>query len=114
MAASLSWSLVIATYNRQDVLPRCLALAARQTRPPLEIIVVDASPDWAATRARVLTTLAVPHPPIRWEYVQACRRSGSAQRNQGVRLSRADIVFLIDDDSLMYPDRAEQILRVSE
>ncbi len=110
----LSWSLVVATYNRQDVLPRCLDLAARQTRPPREIIVVDASADWAAVRTRVLKELAPRHPAIRWEYVQAERRSGSAQRNQGVRLATADILFLIDDDSLMYPDCAEQILRVYE
>src|SRR5947208_3560407 len=114
MAGSLSWSLVVATYNRQDVLPRCLALAARQTRPPLEIIVVDASPDWEATRARVMTELAARHPDVRWEYVPAGRRCLTAQRNQGVRLSRGDVLFLIDDDSLMCPDCAEQVMRVYE
>lgn len=114
MTGSLSWSMVVATYNRQDVLPRCLALAAGQTRPPLEIIVVDASPDWTATRARVMTELSVRYPQVRWEYVQAQRRCLTAQRNQGVRLSRADVLFLIDDDSLMYPDCAEKILRVYE
>ena len=114
MPGSLSWSLVVATYNRQEVLPRCLALAARQTRPPLEIIVVDASPDWETTRARMLTELAPNYSQIRWEYVQAERRSGSAQRNQGIRLSRADIAFLIDDDSLMSPECAEQIVRIYE
>jgi glycosyltransferase involved in cell wall biosynthesis len=114
MPGSLSWSLVVSTYNRQDVLPRCLALAARQTRPPLEIIVVDASHDWETMRARVLTELAPGHPQIRWEYVQAERRSLTAQRNQGIRMARADILFLIDDDSLMYPDCAEQVMRIYE
>jgi glycosyltransferase involved in cell wall biosynthesis len=113
-ASALTWSLVIATYNRRDILPRCLELATRQSRPPQEIIVVDASPDWAATRAQVLDTLAVRHPHIRWEYVQARRRSLSAQRNQGVRLAHGNVLFLIDDDSLMYPDCAAQILRVYE
>jgi colanic acid/amylovoran biosynthesis glycosyltransferase len=114
MTGSLSWSLVVATYNRQDVLPRCLALAAGQTRPPLEIIVVDASPDWDAARARVMSELSVHHPNVRWEYVQARRRCLTAQRNQGIRLSSADVLFLIDDDSLMYPDCAEQVLKVYE
>ncbi len=114
MVGSLSWSLVVATYNRREVLPRCLELAARQTRPPLEILVVDASPDWAVTRTKILTELAVHHPHIRWEYVQAQRRSLTAQRNQGIRLARADVLFLLDDDSLMYPDCAEHVLRVYE
>src|SRR5438552_18364771 len=110
MAGSLSWSLVVATYNRKDVLSRCLALAAGQHRRPLEIIVVDASPDWAATRARVMTELSAHHHHVHWEYVQARRRCLTAQRNQGVRLSHADVLFLIDDDSLMYPDCAEHVL----
>ena len=54
------------------------------------------------------------HTKIRWTYVAAARRSSASQRNQGVRLSTADILFLIDDDSLMYPDCAEQIMRIYE
>src|SRR5262245_220356 len=114
MPGSLSWSLVIATYNRQDVLLRCLALAAQQTRPPLEIIVVDASPDWTAARERVMAELAVHRPHIHWHYVEARHRSSAGQRNQGVRLATADVVFLIDDDSLMYSDCAEHILPIYE
>jgi glycosyltransferase involved in cell wall biosynthesis/GT2 family glycosyltransferase len=111
MAESLTWSLVVATFNRAKVLRRCLELATQQTRPPVEIIVVDASPDWATTREQILRELAVDHPHIRWEYVQAQRRSGTVQRNQGIRLARGDVLFLIDDDSLMYTDCAEQVLR---
>src|SRR5262249_35850014 len=44
--------------------------------------------------------------------VQAQRRSGTVQRNQGIRLARADVVFLIDDDSLMYPNCAEEVMRL--
>ena len=110
----LRWALVIATYRRAHILPRCLRLAVQQTRPPAEVVVVDASPDWEKTRDAVLADLAASHPDVRWTYVAAERRSSAAQRNQGVRLATADILFLIDDDSLMYPDCAEQILRVYE
>jgi GT2 family glycosyltransferase len=106
--------MVVSTFKRPEVLRRCLQLAAEQTRPPLEIIIVDASPDWAACRDAVLKELAVRHPAIRWEYVQARRRSLPAQRNQALRLCRADIAFMIDDDSLMYQDCAEQVMRVYE
>ncbi len=110
----LTWALVIATYKRAHVLSRCLRLAAQQTRPPAEIIVVDASPDWAKTRDLVMHSIASHHPGIRWEYVAAQRASSAAQRNQGVQMADADIVFLIDDDSLMYPDCAEEIMKVYE
>src|SRR5215472_16371858 len=98
MPGSLSWSLVIATCNRRHILPRCLTLAARQTRPPLQIIVIDASDDWEREREEVLAGVAARHPAIRWDYVRARRRSSAYQRNQGVALARSDVVFLIDDD----------------
>ncbi len=113
-ATRLAWSLVVATYRREHILPRCLRLAAGQTRPPAEIIVIDASPDWHVTRDKVMAEIAAAHPEIRWTYQEAERRSLTAQRNQGIRLAREEILFLIDDDSLMYPDCAEQVLKIYE
>jgi GT2 family glycosyltransferase len=107
-----TWSLVIATYQREDVLRRCLKLAATQTRPPAEIIVVDSSTNWEATRSWTLGELAPEYPAIQWHYVEAVTRSSGAQRNQGARLASSDVLFLIDDDSLMYPDCAEKIMEV--
>lgn len=111
---SLSWALVIATYQRQTILPVCLKLAAEQTRKPSEIIVVDSSDDWEHTRHKVMDELAAHHPEIRWVYVAAEQRSSAFQRNQGTQLATADVVFLIDDDSFMYPTCAEEIMRVYE
>ena len=109
-----TWALVIATYKRADMLVKCLRLAAEQTRPPSEIVVVDASPDWQATRQRVMDELGPQYSSIRWIYEPARIASAAAQRNQGVDLATADVVFIFDDDSLMYPDCAEQIMRVYE
>jgi GT2 family glycosyltransferase len=115
MAASpLTWALVVATYMREDILPRCLRLAAAQSRPPLEIIVVDASPRWDNTRDCVLGEIAPLWPAIRWIDLEAEQRSSASQRNQGARAASADIVFFLDDDSLMYPDCAAEIMRVYE
>lgn len=108
----LSWALVIPTYQRQSVLLRCLHFAAQQTLPAKEIIIIDASPDWDKTRKKVMDELAANSPASHWQYLQAQRASSAAQRNQGIELATADIVFLIDDDSFMYSDCAEQILRI--
>jgi len=43
MNQPLSWAVVIATYQREKILPQCLKLAIGQTRQPSEVIVVDAS-----------------------------------------------------------------------
>ncbi|MFP4120997.1 glycosyltransferase family 2 protein [Coleofasciculus sp.] len=93
MDKTLSWALVIATYNRQNILPQCLQLAAAQTCPPSQIIVVDSSDDWQETHDRVMTEIAVNYPAINWMYVEATERSSASQRNQGARLSNADVLF---------------------
>src|SRR5437762_11890391 len=97
----LSWALVVATYERDQILPRCVRLAIEQTRPPAEVIIVDASPNWEKTRDRLLADFAHSRPEIRWVYVSAERPSSTAQRNQGTRLAHSDILFILDDDSLM-------------
>ncbi len=108
----INWALVIPTYKREAVLEQCLRFAAAQTLLPKEIIVVDASPYWEKTQKRIMHELAAKYPAIDWQYVQAKRLSSAAQRNQGITLATADIVFLIDDDSFMYPDCAEEVIRI--
>ena len=110
----LSWALVIPTYNREEVLLRCLRLATKQTRPPTEIVVIDASTDWSKCKERVERELVPLHGDITWKYRQARARSSAIQRNQGIAEATTDVVFLIDDDSLMYPDCAEKIMEVYE
>ncbi len=109
---SLSWSLVIPTYQRETILLRCLRLAAQQTLAPKEIIVVDASLYWENTRAKVMQDLATQYSMIHWKIVPAKHLSSAAQRNQGIDLATAEVIFLIDDDSLMYPDCAAEVMRI--
>lgn len=107
----LTWSLVIPTYNRRDVLLRALPLALNQTVPPQQVVVVDSSDDWGVTRDAVGALMA-DHPGIRLDYLQAETASSATQRNQGVEQARAEIVVMIDDDTFLYPDFAERILAV--
>lgn len=110
----LSWSLVIPTYNRPEVLEPAIVLALSQSRPPAQIIVVDASDGWRQTRDRVLAHPVVRSSPTSIEYLAASDKSSARQRNQGLLLVTSDIVFFFDDDSLMFPDCAEQIMSIYE
>jgi GT2 family glycosyltransferase len=114
MNQKLSWALILATYKRLDILMYCISAAVRQSRLPFEIIVIDASPEWKKNRSIVIEKIAVHYPLIRWIYVQAENIGASFQRNQGIRLSTSDILFLIDDDSFMFPDCADKIMQVYE
>jgi GT2 family glycosyltransferase len=89
-----------------------LGLAMIQTRLPLQIIVVDASDNWAACRDRLVPSIGAAGVEI--IYVQAPKRSLTVQRNTALEHARGEIIFFLDDDTLLYPDCAERILEVYE
>lgn len=107
----VTWSLVVPTYNRRDVLLRALPLALNQTAPPEQVVVVDSSDDWTVTREAVQVLMA-DRPGIRLDYLRADTPSSATQRNQGIEAATAGIVVMIDDDTFLYPDFAERILAV--
>ncbi len=109
---SLSWGLCVSTLNRIDILETCVARALAQTRPPAEVVIVDASDDWEAHRDRIAPLVDAAGLPL--AYVQADKRSLTAQRNRGLGLLSADIAFLLDDDALMHAGCAATIMDVYE
>ena len=111
-AARLSWSLVVCTFKREKVLPRCVRCAVQSSRRPSEIVIVDASPYWQSTRDAVLGEFEAANPDIHFVYVGARRASLTAQRNQGLELATSDVAFMVDDDSLLFPDTAERIMEI--
>lgn len=103
-----TWSVCIATLNRAEALQRAIHHVLQQTLLPEQIVIIDASPDWQASRDAIAAMLS-DHPAIRLDYVHSPVRSSATQRNEGIGLCSGDIIFLIDDDSFLYPDCAEQI-----
>lgn len=113
-APPLSWTLAICTYNRPQHLVPTLGFIADQRRLPLEVVVVDASEDWEATRAEVLKTYPELWQKVTLRYEPAKVRSLTAQRNQALHLAQGDIVFSLDDDIHLFPDTAERIMAAYE
>ncbi|WP_265501148.1 glycosyltransferase family 2 protein [Paracoccus beibuensis] len=107
----LSWSLIVPTYNRREVLLRVLPLAFAQTVPPEQVVIADSSHDWQDTREAV-QTLAREYPHVRLDYLHATERSSATQRNLACRHATGDIIVMIDDDSFLYPDYVERLLEV--
>lgn len=105
----LTWALCVSTINRLEVLGLCVGQALAQTRPPAEIVIVDASRDWSRNRDEIAALVAL-RPEIRFVYERAPMRSLPAQRNAAIARATADVLFLIDDDSLMHPDCAEIVM----
>jgi glycosyltransferase involved in cell wall biosynthesis len=103
----MTFSIVIATYNRAGMLRDTLASLA-QLRPaaPWEVIVVDNnSPD---TTQEVVEEAAAGFPvPLRYAFEREQGRS--AALNCGFRLASGDIVVTTDDDVRVEPDWLDQI-----
>jgi GT2 family glycosyltransferase len=93
-------------------LRRCLEFALAQDRAPSEVVIVDSSDDWAESRDRIFAELAPEHPGVCWNYQRAEVRSLTHQRNQGLALASADVLFMIDDDSFLFPGSAAEVMRV--
>lgn len=92
----MNFSIVIATYNRLDLLKRAIASALNQTHPS-EIIVVDnASTDGTEAYAKSLG-----------DRITYCRNATNAQHagavNVGVQAATGDWVKFIDDDDYLAP-----------
>jgi len=103
----MTFSIVIATYNRAGMLRDTLASLA-QLRPaaPWEVIVVDNnSPD---NTQEVVEEAAAGFPvPLRYAFEREQGRS--AALNCGFRLASGDIVVTTDDDVRVEPDWLDQI-----
>lgn len=93
--SAVTCSVVIPCYNGAQYLVEALESVARQTRPPLEVLVVDdgstdGSRELAASQgARVIATPG--------------RRGPSHARNQGIRAARGDVVAFLDADDWWEP-----------
>ena len=107
-----TWGLVLRTRNRAQIVARCVRAAVSQSLPPTEVIVVDASDDLGETRTAIQSLCGSALKSLRFLHVAAEVRSITHQLDQGIQLATADVVFSIDDDSIMYPNAAEEVMKV--
>lgn len=100
---SISYSIVIPTYNRMDVLPEVLAaLDAQVDAPPFEVIVVDDgstddTPRFLATRTGA-SGMTVPTLVMTQD-----NQGPGAARNRGVVAARGAWVAFLGDDTVPSP-----------
>lgn len=90
-------SFIVPAYNEEHELPRALAsirAAAEGSGRSFEIIVVDdASTDATAEIGRDFGAIVV---PVHYRHI-------AAVRNAGARVSRGDILFFVDADTIIAP-----------
>ncbi|NYT80069.1 glycosyltransferase [Alcaligenaceae bacterium] len=102
---SLKVSVIVPTYQRPDLLERCLDALGRQTLPhdAYEIIVCDDGPGEAARRVAAQAFAGRPLAPL-VRYLEVRNSQGPAgARNMGWRSARAPIIAFTDDDTVPDP-----------
>lgn len=94
-------SVIIPTYNRTDVLPRCLDSVFRQTRPADEVIVID---DGSNDGSSKLITAEYPQVKL----IQQANGGVSLARNRGIRQASGEWIALLDSDDEWLPEKLAQ------
>jgi GT2 family glycosyltransferase len=102
-ATTRSWTVVVCTRDRTELLRGCLDSLVAATDPSGEIIVVDNAPSSEAT-ARLVSQY-----PVR--YVVEERRGLNRARMLGARLASGEIVIYADDDTIAEPGWIPAILK---
>ena len=107
VSPELTYSVVLITKDRPARAERMLAQISRQTWPPRQMVIVDASnpplslsPDGTARARRAGIELVV----VR------SKPSMPAQRNRGIDLVEAPVALIVDDDVIIPPDYMERLL----
>ena len=94
-----TFSLLICTYNRADLLAYCLDSLTDQvpTATPWELIVVNNNS--TDRTGPLLDEFLATHPTINGRWVSEPQQGLSHARNRGYREARADWVVYLDDDA---------------
>jgi glycosyltransferase involved in cell wall biosynthesis len=98
----MTYSVIIATYNRADELVETLdALARIQTSAPWEVIVADNN---STDGTRRVVEDAVAKFPVPLRYVFEAQQGKAVALNAAIRIAEGDILVFTDDDALVEPD----------
>ena len=102
MSAAPRCSVIIPTFNRADVLRRCLDALAAQTVPAgtMEIIVAD---DGSRDATGAMVAAWAERSPIAVRSFRQENAGANAARNAAIRMARAPLLLIINDDTIAVP-----------
>lgn len=101
---SIIFSVIIPTYNREELISRSIESVLSQTLKDFEVVVVDdGSKD---NTEQVIRTLNDP----RIVYIKQENRGATAARNNGVRHARGKFISFLDSDDIWHPLMLEKQL----
>jgi glycosyltransferase involved in cell wall biosynthesis len=103
------YDVVMTTKDRPEDIIKTLESIVKQTILPQTIIIADAST--ADLTKKNIVQFQNKHPEIKIMYIKSPVASTTYQRNRAIERTASDIVYLIDDDVVIYPDHAAKTLK---
>jgi len=105
-------SVVVCTYNRSELLSKCLRSLVQQSlnKDLYEVIVADNNS--TDDTQKILQEFILKEPNFRSCHED--RKGANHARNAGCRIARGEYIAFIDDDAVAYPDWLSNILEFIE
>ena len=104
----MKFSVLVCTYNRPEMLARCLdALISRTEEKPDQVVVVNGGD----ARADEQVNKPTGGQGIQVELIKTVNKNLAASRNVGLPYCTGDLVAMTDDDAEVYPDWVTQMKR---
>lgn len=103
-ASDIRFSIIICTYNREELLPLALDSIIKQTlaRDKFEVILVDNNS--SDSSPEIFSSFMRSNPGINARYVKEAKQGLSFARNRGISEASGDLITFMDDDALLDPD----------
>lgn len=101
---SISFSIIIPTYNREAILPKALDSVLSQTYPYWECIIVD---DHSTDNTIAMLESYVARDNRIKVTTNTHRKGAPGARNTGLEMAQFDWVIFFDSDNYMYPSLLE-------
>lgn len=93
------FSVVLATYNNRDLLPRAIQSALNQTFRDFELLVID---DGSTDDTRFVVE-GIKDPRVRYVLNTVPSTSCDPPRNLGIQMAHGALITFLDEDDLWYP-----------
>jgi glycosyltransferase involved in cell wall biosynthesis len=106
-------SIVIPTYNRSEILDRCLAAISKQTYPrdDFEVIVVD---DGSQDSTQSTADRWLSEPAFNLKYLRQPNSGANVARNFAIRESEGRLLLFINDDTIAAPTMIAEHIRTHQ
>ena len=97
-------SIIVATRNREELLPLAIESLIKQTYQNIEIVIVD---DASSDNTPIVIDCLIKSDPRVISLRTEINIGPGGARNLGITKSKGDYIAIMDDDDIAYPERLE-------